>query len=440
LTYVKNRVTLISMSKKTKKLKKIKKASNFVFKFLRAFFRPQLKRKYKFNFDKETSTGITRPCLILCNHQTSFDQFAVGVAFKFGINFVASDTIFSHGLGSWLMKVLTRTIPFSKGSSDPTAVKNMMQVIKDGGAVGIFPEGNRSYYGETGTVQPGTGRLAKKLGVPLVLCQIVGGYLTKSRWKPSPNKGKCTLRIVRVVSVEELKNMSDTEVQTLIEQTLYVNDFSYNLQHKIAFKGKNKADNLEGILFYCPKCHAFNSLHSSGDHIACTTCGFGTSIDSYGFFKPTDSTDTMVEIAKNSESPTIETAETPSFTPPEHILQWSHMQLGYVKHFDFTPYTDTPLFTDENIGLAKAVRTKKQIDRVVGKLEMYNDRLEVCGKTFMFDEIRSLNVQKTTKLFIFTATDTYVVDAPLKYNLVKYMICANHLKRLAEGKEPYYGY
>jgi len=241
--------------------------------------------KYRFRFEYHTSKGIKRPCLILANHQTAFDQFAVGAGFYFGINYIASDSIFRHGFKSWLMKILTRPIPFSKGSSDASAIIRMISVVKQGGTLGIFPSGNRSFFGEECTIKPGIGKLAKKMGVPVVLVQMRGGYNAKPRWKSKPNKGKVRAGVTRVVSVEELASFSAEQLDDIIKKELYFNEFEWNAAEKIVFRGKQKAEYLERALFFCPECKSLDGLSSKGNEFFCTFCNMRVLINDTGFFE-----------------------------------------------------------------------------------------------------------------------------------------------------------
>ena len=56
----------------------------------------------------------SRQCLVLFNHQTAFDQFFVGMAFKQPIYYVASEDIFSKGWISSLIRYLVAPIPIKK--------------------------------------------------------------------------------------------------------------------------------------------------------------------------------------------------------------------------------------------------------------------------------------------------------------------------------------
>ena len=402
------------MSKSTK----IRKANSFFFWILRLFFGPALYILYRFKFERKTAKGIKRPCLILANHQTVFDQFAVGMGFNFGINYVASDTIFRHGILSKIMIKLVQPIPFSKGSSDFIAVKNMIEVIRDGGCVGVFPSGNRSFFGEESTILFTIGRLAKKLSVPLVLVQVRGGFNTLARWSIKPNKGKMRASVVRVVKPEELAIMSDTEVNGLINNAICFNEFDYNKTKQIIFHGRRKAEYLESVLFYCPECNSMSGLRSEGNEFFCQDCGAKVRLNGTGFFEKINKAEKI----------------------PETILEWSRLQLDYIKTLDFSIFTDKPVFSDNNIILSKAERARSEDLLGTGSIEFYGNKFCVCGKDFLFNETTTA-VHGVRKMSIYNRDAVFAVEAPFRTNLVKYMICGFHLhNKVLNIKEEYYGY
>ncbi|MCL2061552.1 MAG: 1-acyl-sn-glycerol-3-phosphate acyltransferase [Firmicutes bacterium] len=404
-------------AKKAVRPRRIKKASNFFFWLLRVVLRPVLWLKYRFRFEHRTAKGIKRPCLILSNHQTSFDQFAVGVGFRFGINFVAGDSIFRHGFKSWLMQVLTNPIPYAKGSSDASAIKNIFSIIRKGGAVGIFPSGNRSFFGEECTLRP-TGKLAKKLGVPLVLVQMRGGYNTKPRWKQKPNKGKMRASVQRVISREELQALSAEELDKIIHDTLYLDEFAWNKQQQIVFKGKRKAEFLEGVLFYCPQCGTLNRLHSHRNQLTCT-CGMCVAVNETGEF-------TKIRNADNC---------------PDTVLAWGQMQLEHIKALDYAPYAQQPLFHDIGARLNKVERSKKDEPLGEGAISLYADKLTVCEKEFPLAKIHDMSIQSMARLTLYTDEGEFTVDLPKRGNAFKYMVCGYRIKNLSgDTNTETYGY
>jgi 1-acyl-sn-glycerol-3-phosphate acyltransferase/transcription elongation factor Elf1 len=407
------------MSKKATKVKKIKKANNFLFWLLRVLFRPVLWLKYRFRFLHKTSKGIKRPCLILTNHQTTIDQFGSGSGFKFGVNIVGSDSIFRHGFLSRMMEAIARPIPYSKGSTDSSAVRHIFSIIKQGGAVLMSPSGNRSFFGEECTIKPGTGKLAQKLGVPLVLVQFRGGYNTKPRWMPKSNKGKMTAQVTRIVYPEELAAMTVDEVDELIKNELYFNEFEWNRREQIVYKGKRKAEHLETVVFHCPECHSLTDLSSEKNEFFCKKCGMRVKINEFGFFE-------KVANAKNC---------------PDTILELGKIQLDYIKAFDYSPYTDKPLFSDDNVKLSYAVKSKRDEKLGIGSIALYADRIVVCDRVFMAAQIKDMSIQSFARLTIYTDEGAYVADLPKRGNAFKYMVCGYQLKYNALGiTDGNYGY
>ena len=404
--------------KEKKNPKYIKKANTFVYILLRAIFRPALYLLYRFKFDYITSKAITCPCLILSNHQTVFDQFAVGLGFSFGINYIASDTLFRRGLLSWFMKALGRPIPFSKGNSDLIAVKNIMSVIKSGGAVGMFPSGNRSFYGEESTIAKGIGKLAKKLNVPLVLVRMHGGFNVKPRWKAKPNRGEMRAGVVRVVSREELTALSHEEADELIHNELYFNEFEFNRTAKLVYTGQHKAEYLESVLFYCPQCNSMESLYSQGNEFLCRACNMKVRIGETGFLEKV----------------------TNAYKIPDTILEWSRIQINYIKKHDFSVYTEKPAFRDNNTVFTKAERAKKETSLGKGTIEFFADKMSICGHDFLFTET-TWAVQGVRKLTVYNKGNVYAINGPYRINFMKYMICGYHLRNKFLGiTEEYYGY
>ena len=103
-----------------------------------------------------------RQYLILFNHQTAFDQFFVGEAFKGPIYYLATEDIFSKGWVSSLIRYLVAPIPIKKQTSDIRAIKNCLKVAKEGGTIALAPEGNRTYSGKTEFMLPTIAFLAKE--------------------------------------------------------------------------------------------------------------------------------------------------------------------------------------------------------------------------------------------------------------------------------------
>ena len=119
-----------------------------VYALVRPPFGFYIRLKYGIRVEKFNQEG-DRPYLIVMNHQTAFDQFFVCMAFKQPIYFVASEDLFSIGWVSRLIEYLVAPIPIKKQTLDLQAVKTCIKVAREGGAIALAPEGNRTFHGRT---------------------------------------------------------------------------------------------------------------------------------------------------------------------------------------------------------------------------------------------------------------------------------------------------
>ena len=97
-----------------------------------AIMKPYSYLKYGVRIDRFREQG-DRSYLVLYNHQTAFDQFFVGMAFRGPIYYLASEDLFSKGWVSSLIRYLVAPIPIKKQTTDIKAILNCMRVAKEGG-------------------------------------------------------------------------------------------------------------------------------------------------------------------------------------------------------------------------------------------------------------------------------------------------------------------
>lgn len=252
---------------KKKKNLWVKKRHARVFAFLRFALAPIMRIKYRY---KPVKSDLPEgPYLILSNHQASMDPFWVSKSFRFPIYFFASDDIFNLKI-SPLIEYLVAPIPKSKSLTDLKAVKDVLRVLKEGGAVGIFPEGNRTIGGGQWEMTDAIAKLVKVSKVPLVLYNLCGGYGTDPRWGGKIRRGtKYTGFVRRVVQPEEYAAMNAEELFGLIKTELDVNDTLSGER----YKSRRRAEYIERALYLCPVCGGVSSFVSHKTRFRCAQCG-----------------------------------------------------------------------------------------------------------------------------------------------------------------------
>ena len=208
---------------KAKKKKWTKPRHKIITNILYWTFGPIVRLKYHIKIDKFRPKE-KRNYLILANHQTAFDQFFVGLSFKKPLYYIASEDLFSNGWVSKLITYLVAPIPFKKSAGDVGAVKNCYNVVKEGGSIVLFPEGNRTYSGKTEYIKDSVVGLVKILKLPIVFYRIEGGYGIQPRWSDVIRKGKMHAYVAKVMEPEEYKNMTDEELFSCIKEQLFVDE------------------------------------------------------------------------------------------------------------------------------------------------------------------------------------------------------------------------
>ena len=245
----------------------VKKRHARTFAFLRAVLPPFLRLRY--HYRAEPSGLKEGPYLILSNHQASMDPFFLSASFPFPVYFFASDDIFNLKL-SPLIRFLVNPIPKSKSLSDLQAVKDMVRVLKEGGSVGIFPEGNRTIDGGPWGFSDSVAKLVKLSGVPVVLYNLRGGYGTDPRWGHNIRRGDFYRGGVReVIFPEEYKKMSNEALYERLREGLTVDDPGSG--HR--YKSGRRAEYIERALYLCPVCGGLSTLRSRKNRFVCQSCG-----------------------------------------------------------------------------------------------------------------------------------------------------------------------
>ncbi len=114
--------------------------------------------------------------LIAANHTSHLDPFLIGAHVPRQVAFFARKTLWKPGFVSWWLDAVG-TIPVDRdGGSDVTAIKRVLQALKQGRTIIMFPEGTRSPTGQLQPPKPGVGMFACRAQVPVVPARIFGSF------------------------------------------------------------------------------------------------------------------------------------------------------------------------------------------------------------------------------------------------------------------------
>ena len=353
-----------------------------------------------------------RPHLILMNHQTPFDQFFVGMAFKGPIYFVATEDIMSNGWVSRLIHYLVAPIPIKKQAGDFSAVMTVLRVAREGVSIAMAPEGNRTYSGRTEYMNPAVAGLAKKMKMPIALFRIEGGYGKEPRWSNVTRSGKMHGRVARVIEPEEYAGWSNDELYEQIKTGLFVDEGVADG----VFNSSKRAEHMERAVYVCPFC-GLSKFESRGNEAWCTTCNRKIT---YGADK------TISGIGYEF--------------PFRFMTQWYDYQQDFVNQLDLMQHTVEPVFRDQAKLSLVVLNKRKQVLRKWADIALYGDRIVIDeGREdrlcLPFAEITAVSVLGRNKLNVYHGGSVYQFKGDRGFNALKYVNFYYRHKNIVRGDE-----
>lgn len=400
------------MKDKTQKKKWMRFRHRVITEIVRFVLWPYIYFTYGIQIKKFKEQG-KRNYLVLLNHQTPFDQFFFGLAFRGPVYYVATEDIFSLGWISDLIRWVIAPIPIRKQTTDINAVMNCIRVAREGGTVCMAPEGNRTYSGKTEYMNPAVAGLAKKMKLPIALFRIEGGYGAEPRWTDKIRKGPMKAYVSRVIEPEEYAAMSNDALVKVIAEGLYVNE-AVEAGH---YRSGRRAEYLERAVYYCPHC-GLTKWESHGNDITCCSCG------------------KTVTYGENKVLQGV------GFDfPYRFVNDWYEAQENYVNQLDVTQLTDQPLFRDEAKLSEVIVYKRKEVLREKTQIALYGDRVvfDEGKKNEMqvsFADAHAVTVLGKNKLNIYFDKHVYQLKGDKRFNALKYVNICYRCKNILRG-EPY---
>ncbi len=146
--------------------------------------------------------------VVLSSHQSHLDPLLLGLAADRRLSSLARSSLFTFGPFGAVITALD-AIPINREASTVQAMKTVIDRLRHGAAVVIFPEGSRTADGRLGVMKGGFTLLAKKAGVPIVPVAIVGAYECWPRTRLMPRPGRIRLEFGRVISAAEVEALDD---------------------------------------------------------------------------------------------------------------------------------------------------------------------------------------------------------------------------------------
>jgi 1-acyl-sn-glycerol-3-phosphate acyltransferase len=131
------------------------------------------------------------PLLMVSNHVGAIDPAIIGAWTPRAVWFMAKAELF-NGSWAWLMRGY-HAFPVVRHSPDRTALRRALDLLKQGSAVVLFPEGHRSEDARLLRAEPGAGFIARRSGAPLMPIAITGSQNVLGRHQVIPRRAEVAM-------------------------------------------------------------------------------------------------------------------------------------------------------------------------------------------------------------------------------------------------------
>lgn len=371
--------------------RRLKFRYRFIYKTVSSLV-PLILRKY--GFTTERISKKDEPYIVVANHLTEVDMLMLGGAFAEHMYFVAGEHLLRTKAGPKI-KWAQDPIFTYKGAPSIDTMREVIRKIRAGHNVMIFPEGSRSFNGETVKLDSGIAKLVKTAGCALATYHIEGGYFVAPRWAYTTRTGPMKGHIVNIYSSEEVRSMSKEELTDCINRDIYENAYETQRRNMYTYKGERLAEGLENYLVRCSCCGAFDSMVTEDDRFRCTECGQSGRYTPQGFLEGEGLRfDSVYDWGVWSENETCE----------------------YIKAFE----GDGPVFTDTDTVLYEVLSDHSRVNLASGEVKGYTDRLETGGDTFRFEDINGMDMLYFGKTLVFSYKKRHMAITGEHFHAIKY--------------------
>lgn len=321
--------------------KKIKQPSRFINGVFRVLLRPVYNAPCKATYVRHVDPKAykDKPVMIVVNHASRFDfAFVQSAMKKRRINFVAAEEEF-HRTKFKTVFALAHNIPKKSFVPDTTAIRGMMHILRKtkNGCVAIFPCGLSTVGGAQQPSAVGTGKMLKHFGVHVLSVRIHGAYLVCPKFDTKDRYGKVEVELDELFTPEQLDKLSAEEIERKVDEAVYTDDYEWNATRQNSYNRKDGkfAENMEQILYKCPKCGAEMQMEGRGTTIKCKACGNGATLDGKYNLDPIG--DSVIPYNPREwydweRREMRRTVQNPDFCLDEHATLCVQPKYGYVKN------------------------------------------------------------------------------------------------------------
>jgi 1-acyl-sn-glycerol-3-phosphate acyltransferase len=261
------------MESKRNKLRDAKPVNPLFYIFASVFLRAPLLRVFNLQPVNKEVIPLKGPAILVSNHVNFFDPIWIYIVIDRPLHFVATEELFRGTLLRGFVRAFG-TIPFRKQAQDFQSIRLIMELLKAGELIAIYPEGIRSWDGTNSPVIPTIARIIRLVKVPVFTCQLEGAYLHFPRWADKWRPIRVRLKFDQLYSPERIPD-SEEQVIADIAEAIRIPDYDMRLPG-MKRRATGLASGIQKLIYRCPHCQSVESLKAvqplSTNQVECQSC------------------------------------------------------------------------------------------------------------------------------------------------------------------------
>lgn len=168
------------------------------------FFRLMYATYFRWRVFNPERVPLTGGVILAANHASYLDPPLVGSGLKRPINYLARESLFRFfAIGALLRS--WNSVPVDREGGGARGLKNIMDRLRDGGGIILFPEGTRTRDGKLQPALSGIGLVVAKSDAPVIPVRTFGTYEAWGRNQKFPHPKRVMVKYGMPMRFEKLR-------------------------------------------------------------------------------------------------------------------------------------------------------------------------------------------------------------------------------------------
>ncbi len=176
-----------------------------------SFYRSLFALYFRWHVYNSGRVPLKGPVILASNHASFLDPPLVGSGLKRDINYLARKSLFRYPVLGWILRAVN-AVPVDRdgGGAAGHGLKVILNRLRDGGAIILFPESTRSQDGNLQPAHSGIGLIIIKSDAPVVPVRVFGTYEAWGRNTRFPRPHPVAVKYGRPMLFAELRVEAQT--------------------------------------------------------------------------------------------------------------------------------------------------------------------------------------------------------------------------------------